>query len=195
MHLQPCFNKVAGNPRLWVASTEVKERYRMRVLPVLFALALVSCDRLAADLIVSETFDSTLNGWSLVQQPPTFAGSAAWSSVDSGGLSTSGSLALTGSGSSAVAAEKCFPLTGPRVNWTASAKVLVPNVVSPIEVGFDLYFFQSTDCSGTGADTEDTIFFPLSSGVWGVSVDAESTPTFGDVSNEHSVEVVLQNRR
>lgn len=107
----------------------------------LFFVLGASSHLLAAELVVAETFDSNLNGWTLVQQPPTFAGSISWSPLDSGGLQGSGSIALTGDGSSAVAAEKCFPLTEATLSYVGSAKVFVANGESQIEV---VYWFTAS---------------------------------------------------
>jgi len=146
---------------------------------------------LAVELVVAETFDSNLNGWTLVQQPPTFAGSISWSPLDSGGLQGSGSIALTGDGSSAVAAEKCFPLTEATLSYVDSAKVLVANVESPIEVGFNFDFLPSTDCSG-GGDLGVTVFFPLRSGAWSATIGSGNNLLFPNIPNDHSMLVSVQ---
>lgn len=162
----------------------------MRFLLIPCMLALAPCNRLVAELLVSDTFDTSLAGWSLSTDPGFDAGTAVWSSLDSGGLSTSGSLELTGSGSLVV--QRCVPVTDPILNWVASAKVNVPHVESALEASLNIYFLESSDCSG-GADVGAIIFFPaLTDGVWTPTITSDSGPTFGNIPNIHSVLVQLQ---
>jgi len=94
-------------------------------------VSLLLAPRLVAETLINETFDTGLDGWTVATQPDANAGTIAWSSRDSAGLGSSGSLAITANGAAEVAAERCLPVSEPIQNFSVSAKIMFPHVLEP----------------------------------------------------------------
>jgi hypothetical protein len=113
------------------------------IVPMLF---LCLCAEAFAQTITSETFDTALTGWSFA------AGTAEWSSVDSGGHSNSGSAKLTNmlpTSFASVKISRCLTVTPPVVSYVAGARSrLGDGATASGSTQLNVDFFNSSDCTG-----------------------------------------------
>jgi hypothetical protein len=112
---------------------------------VISIFSLSICQRAYAQNII-EPFDTALTGWSFA------VGTAEWSSVDSSGLSTSGSAKLTNLASDNVSMSRCLVITPPLSSYVAGARGRFGDGPTAGDVQLNLLFFTSSDCTGDGSD-------------------------------------------
>jgi hypothetical protein len=111
--------------------------------------ALVAAHGTSTQLLTNGTFDSDLAGWQ-----PTFETIAKHDPMDAKSNAASGSLDLVMSAgspefASLVAAIQCVPATA-GTSYDIQADVyVVPGQTGPIAAGVDLWYYASTDCSGS----------------------------------------------
>ncbi len=131
----------------------------------------------AGELVTNGTFDDDLAAWRFANVPGY---GVAWSPEDAEGSPSSGSAALSNSGSpagsSALLISQCFPVDE-GASYRAAAKLLLPDGQDRTgETGVYLLWWQTSDCTNYSIST-DFIGLDFTPGDWtGYQIEAMAPP-------------------
>jgi hypothetical protein len=137
-----------GERRIPQTTAQQKGGKPMRLWLVVSLASLSLCEGAFAQNL-TETFDRALTGWS------SAVGTAEWSSVDSSGLSTSGSAKLTNRLSVAdnVSISRCLVITPPFSSYVAGGRArLGDGLTTGGDAQLNILFFTSSDCTSGASD-------------------------------------------